>query len=112
MDGHLPSGRWLDRLGYLINFSGSDNYGADFYLNRNEVCKLNTYSASLYAKRRGLTTGLTWSTNSTRHDNLYYSRNIIDQDGESMEPWSSDGLTHELSWFVGYERKLLSRCEV
>ena len=108
MDGHLPSGRWLDRLGYLINFSGSDNYGADFYLNRNEVCKLNTYSASLYAKRRGLTTGLTWSTNSTRHDNLNYSRNIIDQDGESMEPWSSDGLTHELSWFVGYERKLLS----
>lgn len=107
LDGLLPSGKWLDRLGYLINFSGTDNYGADAYFNRNEVGRLNTYSASLYGRRRGLTTGLTWSMNHVRHDDLQFSRNVIDQDGESMEPWTSDGDTHELTWALTYAKTLL-----
>lgn len=108
MDGRLPSGRWLDHLGYFVNFSGKDNYGSEFYYNRNEVMQLNTYSASLYARRRGLTTGLTWATNTTRHDDLGFSRNVIDQDGESLEPWMADGRTHELSWALTYKKPLLS----
>ena len=107
-DGQLPSGRRLDKVGYLLNFSGRDNYGSEFYMNPNEVMRLNTYSASLYAKRRGLTTGLTWATNHVRHNELEFSRNLIDQDGESMEPWMADGETHELSWALTYNRPLLS----
>ena len=106
-DGQLPSGRRLDKVGYLLNLSGRENYGAEFYMNPNEVMRLNTYSASLYAKRRGLTTGLTWATNRVRHADLDFSRNIIDQDGESMEPWMADGETHELSWALTYDRPLL-----
>ncbi len=107
MDGRLPAGRWLDKLGYFVNFSGKDNYGSEFYFNRSEVMRLNTYSASLYAKRRGMTTGLTWATNVVRHDDLQFSRNIIDQDGESLEPWVADGNTHELSWALNYKKQLL-----
>ena len=105
MDGYLPSGK-LDRLGYFVNVSGKDNYGSEFYYNRREVMQLNTYSASLYGKYRGLTTGLTWATNHTRHDDLQFSRNIVDQDGESLEPWMADGHIHELSWVVGYEKRM------
>ena len=107
LDGRLPSGRRLDRLGYLVNFSGKDNYGSEFYFNPNEVMRLTTYSASLYAKRRGLTTGLTWATNVTRHADLQFDRNVIDQDGESLEPWMADGRTHELDWALRYRRRLL-----
>lgn len=106
MDGLLPAGRWLDKLGYFLNFSGKDNYGSEFYFNRNEVAVLNTYSASLYGKRRGLTTGLTWASNILRHDNLQFTRNIVDQDGESLEPWMADGNTHELSWLLSYRKSL------
>lgn len=106
LDGHLPAGRRLDRLGYLVNVSGVGNYGADFYRNANELADLKTYSASLYGRRGGLTTGLTWSTNVVRHDNLAFSRNAIDQDGESLEPWESDGQTHELSWVADFRRPL------
>ena len=109
MDGRLPSGRWFDRMGYLLNFSGKDNYGAEFYYNRNEVMQLRTYSASLYGRRKGLTTGLTWAANNTRHDDLQFRRNIIDQDGESLEPWMADGTTQELTWFVDYERPLVKK---
>ena len=107
MDGQLPSGRLFDRLGYFLNFSGKDNYGSAFNFNANEVMRLNTYSASLYAKRKGMTTGITWATNVIRHDDLQFSRNIIDQDGESLEPWMADGSTHELSWHIDYGKSLL-----
>ena len=107
MDGVLPSGRFLDGLGYFVNFFGKDNYGSEFYYNRQEVARLNTYSASLYGKRRGLTTGLTWATNVVRHENLSFSRNVIDQDGESLEPWMADGNTHELDWSLSYKKNLL-----
>ena len=106
MDGQLPSGRRLDRVGYLVNFSGKDNYGSEFYFNRNEVAQLRTYSASVYAKRRGLTTGLTWATNVVRHDDQQFARNLIDQDGESLEPWMADGNTHELTWALNYQKPL------
>jgi len=106
MDGQLPSRR-IERVGYFVNFSGKDNYGSEFYFNRPEVMTLNTYSGSLYAHHRGLTTGLTWATNHVRHDNLEFSRNIIDQDGESLDPWMPDGNTHELDWSLTYEKPLL-----
>ena len=106
MDGQLPSGRWFDRMGYLLNFSGKDNYGAEFYYNPNEVALLRTYSVSLYGKRKGLTTGLTWATNTVRHDDLQFSRNLIDPDGESLEAWLADGNTHELTWGLSFQKSL------
>ena len=108
MDGQLPSGHYLDKMGYFVNFSGTDSYGAEFYYNPNEVARLNTYSASLYAKKGALTTGLTWATNVTRHKEREFRRNLVDQDGESLEPWLADGRTHELSWALTYSKPLRS----
>ena len=124
MDGALPHGRWIDALGYMVNFSGTGSYGNEFYRNYNEVSDLKTYSASLYAKKsvptkataggsrwlRGgwtLTTGLTWSTNVEKHKELSFARNVADQDGENFEPWSADGSTHELTWHLRWERPLM-----
>lgn len=107
MDGQLPAGQLFDRAGYFVNFSGKDNYGAEFYYNRPEVMRLSTVSASLYGVSGGLTTGLTFALNDVSHNNLQFSRNIIDQDGESLEPWMADGRTGELTWALNYSQKLL-----
>jgi len=107
LDGQLPAGNWLERAGYFINISGKDDYGAEFYFNRDETARLNTFSASLYGGRGGLTTGLTFASNAVSHNNLQFSRNIIDQDGESLDPWMPDGKTRELTWAVNYSRPLL-----
>ena len=107
MDGQLPAGQLFDRAGYFVNFSGKDNYGAEFYYNRPEVMNLTNYSASLYGVSGGLTTGLTFALNDVSHNNLQFSRNIIDQDGESLEPWMADGRTCELTWALNYSQKLL-----
>ena len=60
----------------------------------------------LYAKGKHLTTGLNWSTNTVAHENQEFSKNILDQDGESFDPWIADGNTHELSWAVNYHQPL------
>ena len=96
------------RLFYLLNFSGRSDGGSEYLYNYNEVYDHKNYAASLYLKYRNiLTTGLTWSTNIVKHHNNCFSKNIIDQDGESFEPWLPDGHTHELNWAVNYEQPVL-----
>ncbi len=108
LDGQLPCGQLFQRAGYFINVSEKDNYGAEFYMNPDEVMNLSTFSASIYgANYCGLTTGLTVSVNDVSHNNLEFSRNIIDQDGESLEPWMPDGRTSEFTWALNYSKELL-----
>ncbi len=108
LDGQLPCGQLFQRAGYFINVSEKDNYGAEFYMNPDEVMNLSTFSASIYGVSFcGLTTGLTVSVNDVSHNNLEFSRNIIDQDGESLEPWMPDGRTSEFTYALNYSKELL-----
>ncbi len=108
-DGYLPMkpNSVFNRLGYRLNFSGRSDAGSEHFFNHNEVYGHKNYAGSIYAKRAYLTTGLTWESNVTRHENFAFRRNIIDQDGESFEPWVPDGKTHFLSWAVNYEQPVL-----
>jgi len=108
-DGLLPMkpNKAFEQLGYRLNFSGREDGGSEYLYNYGEVYDLKNYSGSIYAKREYLTTGLTWATNVVKHENLGFSKNIIDQDGESFAPWVADGKTHELSWAVNYEQPVL-----
>ena len=106
LDGQLPvkPSRMFDTMGYLFTAGGRSNMGSEFYLGRDETAHQGTYSLSVYGKRQrnrtSYTQGLTLAFNTISHDDLNYSRNIIDQDGEGFEPWMPDGLTTELSYAV------------
>lgn len=104
IDGQMPAHRVFDSMGYFINVSSRDDGRSEFYYNRVEQPVTNDYSASIYGKRGPLTTGLTWTTQTVRHAVLNFSRNLVDQDGESFEPWMPDGATHELSWALAFHR--------
>ena len=107
-DGQLPicTNSVFDYLGYRMNISGREDGGSELLYNYGEVYDHTNYSGMLYAKGKHLTTGLNWSTNIVSHDNQEFSKNILDQDGESFDPWIADGNTHELSWAVKYEQSL------
>ena len=107
-DGQLPicTNSVFDYLGYRMNFSGREDGGSELLYNYGEVYDHKNYSGMLYAKGKHLTTGLNWSTNIVSHDNQEFSKNILDQDGESFDPWIADGNTHELSWAVNYDQSL------
>ncbi|MCQ2348514.1 MAG: hypothetical protein MJZ65_04920 [Paludibacteraceae bacterium] len=108
-DGLLPihPTRAVSQLGYRLNFSGRTDAGSEYLYNYNEVYDLKNYTGTLYLKRQYLTTGLTWATNVSHHNDRCFSKNILDQDGENFFPWVADGKTHELSWAVNYEQPLL-----
>lgn len=107
-DGQLPicTNSVFDYLGYRMNISGREDGGSELLYNYGEVYDHKNYSGMLYAKGKHLTTGLNWSTNIVSHDNQEFSKNILDQDGESFDPWIADGNTHELSWAVKYDQSL------
>jgi len=108
-DGYLPMkpNQAFQQLGYRLNFSGREDGGSEYLYNYGEVYDLKNYSGSIYAKRDFLTTGLTWATNVVHHNDLAFSKNILDQDGESFSPWVADGQTHELGWAVNYNQPVL-----
>lgn len=108
-DGLLPMkpNRAFERLGYRLNFAGKEDGGSEYLYNWNEVFDHKNYTGQLYAQRRYLTTGLTWATNTVHHTDRSFSKNILDIDGESFNPWVADGNTHELGWVVNYEQPVL-----
>ncbi len=118
MDGELPMSQdttgTLPTLHYLWNVSSRQAMGQEFYYNTNEVMANETYSFSLYAKngKRSIspttwTAGLTWTTNTQKHTDLCFSRNLADQDGEAFEPFAPDGNTHELNASVTLRHQIL-----
>ncbi len=115
LDGQLPAKNMLlfDNLNYIAAVTGRSNMGSEFYLGRDETAQNNAYSLSVYGKkmlsRTSYTSGLTLAVNTVEHDNLCYSRNVIDQDGEGFEPWMPDGYTTELSHALNLSHKFNKR---
>ena len=105
-DGRFPLNNL--QLGYRLNFSGRQDGGSEYLFNCDEVYNHKNYSGMLYLKRKDLTMGLNWSTDVVHHPNREFSKNILDQDGESFFPWVPDGRTHALSWAVNYCQPVLS----
>lgn len=107
MDGELPSGEVVfSNLGYLVHYGTNSSYGSAHYMNRDEIADLTTFSATIYGTRKGLTAGATYSLNKLKHKKLDFERNIVDQDGESLYPWTPDASTHEFSIYLNYEKSL------
>ncbi len=118
MNGEIPitadTTGTLPTLHYMANVSHRNSMGQEFYYNRNEVMENDTYSFSAYAKSGKKsnsptiwTAGVTWATNTAKHADLCFARNMADQDGEAFEPWTPDGNTHELNASVTLRHEFL-----
>ncbi len=113
-DGQLPvkKNEAFHRIDYIANYLYREDFGSEYYLNLNELAIQNSGGLSVYGTKQTDTDkyiiGLTWQSNHIKHHSLDFTRNMIDQDGESFEPWSPDGLTTEFNLSTTYERQLLS----
>ncbi len=100
----------FDSTHYLANYSWRTNLNSEFYYSEAETSNYNGVSASLYGSaERGevrYTSGVNFALHNTRHDDINFSRNILDQDGEAFEPYSPDGNTYELSHALLLERNV------
>ncbi len=108
--GDLRAPVWglFDRSHYLVNYSYRSNLNSEFYYSKAETAAYNGYSASLYGSAERsesrYTSGVTFAQHNTRHEDINYSRNLLDQDGEAFEPYEPDGNTFELSHSLVWER--------
>ncbi len=114
MHGELPLtlGGLFDKTHYLLNYAGRENLYSEFYYGLDETAEHHAYSASFYGQKKGkrtqYTSGLTFAAHTTEHDNINFSRNIIDQDGEAFNPFYQDGVNYELSHALNLNHRLTS----
>lgn len=103
LNGELPFvENW--QLHYILSTQSRQDWNTEFTFAPQEQASMHNYHASLYAKRdSSLTTGITYAVHKIQHHDLCFERNIVDQDGEGMEPWYADGNTHEVSWALNYQ---------
>ena len=112
LSGELPlnAGKLFDKTNYLVNIQQRENLYNEFFYSRAETAGLNSYNLSVYGSKKNkdshYTTGLTISTNTVKHSDLNFTRNVIDQDGEAFEPWYPDGRTTEFTHAINYIKDL------
>ncbi|MDY3978788.1 MAG: hypothetical protein SOZ00_02065 [Tidjanibacter sp.] len=113
LSGSLFSGRTtglFDSAHYILNLRHRTKAGTEYYMAEQESARQQNAFATLYVTReRGssrLTTGFSAALENKRHNELCFSRNLIDQDGEAFEPWYPDGVTAEFSHSLTYSRPL------
>jgi len=112
LNGELPLtiGKIFDKTNYLFNFSQRQNLFTELYFGKNESAKNEAFSFSFYGSKENsdqkYTSGITLATNKIQHNDLNFSRNLIDQDGEAFEPWYPDATTTELSHALNYSKNL------
>lgn len=114
MNGELPFSffKFFDSMHYLVGFSNRDYLFTEYNYAKNESSKYKNFNASIYGKKQNdkfkLTSGFNFSFKNIEHQNLEFSRNIIDQDGEGFEPWYPNSTVNELSHSFNFTRNLNS----
>ena len=104
LDGDYPLAQSDWTMHYILSTQYREDWNAEWNYAPQEQAKMTNYSASFYTTRDiTFTTGLSYSVHSIKHHQLEFERNVVDQDGEGMEPWYADGGTHEWNWAVNYK---------
>ena len=103
LSGELPniSNRLFDKTNYLVGIDHRDNLFSEFYYDLSETAKYNRFVTSIYGSKTNegstYSLGLNYGHRKIEHNNLNFSRNLIDQDGEGYEPWYPDAKVNDLA---------------
>ncbi len=113
LDGELPCRQDVARLHYFVVTQGRNDYGSELMYNVNEQATMRAYHAGLYStlspnrNKNRVVVGLSYELQDTRHNELSFSRNLMDQDGEAFDPWYADGRLHSVNLSVQYDHMFL-----
>ncbi len=109
INGNLPVlfKKLFDQNSYLISYNERDQMFNEYAYSMNETAKLKELNLSLYGKKKNeYTTGFNFSYKNIQHNVPDFSRNIMDVDGMSFDPWYVDGNVLELAFSHKQKKKL------
>ena len=121
LDGEIPLNSQLSTLNsqfstlnYFAVTQGRTDYGSEFLYNLNEQATMRAYQAGLYStiypnqNETRVVVGMSYELQDLKHNELSFSRNLLDQDGEAFDPWYADGQLHSVNLSLQYDQQLLS----
>lgn len=104
MAGQMPTrGLFLDEINYMFSATRRNRAFSEYYYNFNETADHKEINFSVYGSntyegnRNQLNTGINVSYQELIHNDLNFSRNVFDVDGEGFEPWYPDAGIFQLS---------------
>jgi hypothetical protein len=109
--GRIPviSEKLFDHNGYLFSFTSRDHLFAEQYFGRNETAKLTTTALSVYGKKEVKTmlynAGINFSHKNIKPNDPGFERNLLDYDGEGLDPWYPGMNFFEWSVHFNYRKK-------
>jgi hypothetical protein len=111
-EGELPNPvkGVFDHLYYMAGYTHRDELFAEFLYDETETANYDAYNFSLYGEKRSddavFHSGVNFSFKNIQHNELNFSRNWVDQDGEGFEPWYPDARVTEISFSNGFEQDI------
>ena len=90
----------------MSSFNRRNKYFAEFHFEENETATNNELSVSAFLTHKRLQTGINYTISEIEKNNPGFSRNIVDQDGEGLEPWYASGSTNELSHHLIWNKNI------
>lgn len=115
MGGDLPliNRAFFDKNFYLFSLQSRNHMNAEYFMDRDETAKYNALSLTVGGKKQVqngyYSLGLNLGYKKTEHNTPNFYRNVIDVDGEALEPWYADGNYFETSLSFKSENKLSER---
>ena len=101
-----------DGLHYMFSYGERDHFGAEYQYSRAETAKLVQLNASLYTNKRwsegSQVMGLHINALRKAQVDRFFSKNILDQDGEGLEPYHQDGRQQSYGVYFKREQQLAS----
>ncbi len=94
-----------DQNTYIVTYNERDQMYGEYYYSMNETAKLKELNFSVFGKKNdSYTSGINISYKNIQHNVPNFSRNVIDQDGQGLEPWYEDG--NELEIAFNHKQKI------
>jgi hypothetical protein len=116
--GALPklSKNLFDQNGYLFSLLRRDHLFSEYYFGRSETAKLNSGAFSFFGNKKTLnyrySAGINFSVKKAERNEPGFERNLLDYDGEGLEPWYPGQNFFEWSLHFDVSRKLARHLEL
>jgi hypothetical protein len=100
----------FDHMYYLAGYTHRDELFAEFLYDESETANYNAYNFSFYGTKETddskFNSGVNIALKDIEHNNLFFNRNFVDQDGEGFEPWYPDAFVSQVAFSNSFVKRL------
>ncbi len=109
---HVRKNGLFKESNYAIAYAQRNHMNHEFYYNPEETAQNKNFNFSLWGNNSNWGTGINFSVINQKHNNKNFTRNYVDMDGESLNPFYPDATMYEWTHHLAYDKMLSPNLEL